>query len=475
MLTELLKPEDRAAFVVADPSAANDSLSVEARARFANGSYRWLAFHKTPLVDPDGSLVGVVAVGFDVHDNKVRQEGLEFAIQSSRAMNDTLDVEQTLQAAWKFVPALGDWISIYLYELDGSIRRFCSSDGDDAGNWTKIDSVNSYLPDYGAGLETLMFSVNRPDDIWDADPRIDADLKLHLRSFNFHLLINVPLVVRDTRIGNLVVMRLLPLRAEEETGRRARLFGFRLASALGNAELYREAQERSDEWERVSEAKSEFLGLVSHELRNPLTVIYGGLESLVARDDLSPDEQRDVLLATQKETRRLRYLVEDLLALSRIETKGRSQLEPILLQRQVKSVLNEFPDRWRQNVFLFADEGLAPVWGEPTYVGQIVRNLVDNADKYSPRHLPVEILVKREDSRTVVTVADHGPGVAEAELEHIFERFYRSSGSSSGRAGLGLGLTVCQRLVEAQGGSIWAQERPEGGLIVSFTLEDVEV
>jgi signal transduction histidine kinase len=290
----------------------------------------------------------------------------------------------------------------------------------------------------------------------------------------FQTLYNVPLIGYNERFGSLVVVRKSPLHSQDETGRRVRLFGMRLSTSLGNARLYAQARARSDAWERVSEAKSEFLGLVSHELRNPLTVIYGGLESLVTHQDAPEDERMEVLLATQKETRRLRYMVEDLLALSRIETKGRSQLEPVLLQRQVRLILAEFSDRWRTNVFFFVDEGLPPVWGEPTFVGQILRNLVDNADKYSPKHLPIEVTIKRQDNRTVVSVADHGAGVPDAELQQIFERFYQSA-ESRGQSGLGLGLTVCQRLVEAQGGRIWAESRQEGGLVVSFTLEDVDL
>jgi signal transduction histidine kinase len=279
------------------------------------------------------------------------------------------------------------------------------------------------------------------------------------------------MVGRDSCIGKLVVVMTESDPSEIEM-RRVLFFASRLALAIANARLYDEAKTKSKELERASESKSEFLGLVSHELRNPLTVIYGGLESLVTKSGLSENDKREILADAQKETRRLRFLVEDLLALSRIETKGRSELGPILLQRECRLIFNDLKERWRTNITLYVEEGLPPVWGESTYLQQILRNLLDNADKYSPREKPIELLIRRQQDRVVVSVADHGPGVPAEELRQIFQRFYRTT-ESKGRGGLGLGLTVCQRLVEAQGGEIWAESRSEGGLVVSFTLPEI--
>jgi signal transduction histidine kinase len=431
-----------------------------------------------PLQDGLGQTSSWVIVAVDVHETHLRQEGMEFALQSAKALTLSLDFDETVQVVWEYAPSMGDWTAMYLFEPDGELRRCCYDlQTNELGSWTVIDSAEPHKAPTAIHLqegESMSFPGGETNATWDPCARIDADLKRLLKGVHFRTLYNVPLISHEERFGSLVVIRKTPLHADDETGRRIRLFGMRLATALGNARLYSEAKARSDAWERVSEAKSEFLGLVSHELRNPLTVIYGGLESLVSHKDAPEEERQEVLLATQKETRRLRYMVEDLLAMSRIESKGRSQLEPVLLQRQVRLILSEFSDRWRDNVFFFVDEGLPPVWGEPTFVGQVLRNLVDNADKYSPRHLPIEVTISRQDDRTVVSVADHGPGVHDDELQQIFERFYQAA-ESRGQSGLGLGLTVCRRLVEAQGGRIWAESRLEGGLVVSFTLDDVDL
>ena len=103
-----------------------------------------------------------MAVGFDVHDNRVRQEGLEFANRSSRAMNNTLDLEETVQAAWQSVPSLGDWASIYLYEPGGSLRRYRSTDSGDAKIWTTIDSAEGYIPEDGSGARNTDVHLQQP-------------------------------------------------------------------------------------------------------------------------------------------------------------------------------------------------------------------------------------------------------------------------------------------------------------------------
>jgi two-component system sensor histidine kinase KdpD len=98
----------------------------------------------------------------------------------------------------------------------------------------------------------------------------------------------------------------------------------------------------------------------------------------------------------------------------------------------------------------------------------VLRNLLSNADKYSPSDAPIGVRVRNTGSEVVISVSDEGPGVALEELDLIFERFYRAPGS--GKNGTGIGLTVCKRLIEAQSGRIWAQRRDRGGLEVSFTL-----
>jgi two-component system sensor histidine kinase KdpD len=101
---------------------------------------------------------------------------------------------------------------------------------------------------------------------------------------------------------------------------------------------------------------------------------------------------------------------------------------------------------------------------------QVLRNLLTNADKYSPADSPVEIAVHARGDEVDISVLDRGPGIAPEETEIIFQRFYRSDRTATQAAGIGLGLTVCKRLTEAQAGRIWARLRDGGGLEVGVTL-----
>jgi len=113
---------------------------------------------------------------------------------------------------------------------------------------------------------------------------------------------------------------------------------------------------------------------------------------------------------------------------------------------------------------------MEPIAAEPHYLEQILRNLLSNADKYSPKDSPIEIAITRRDDEADIVVLDRGPGISPEESEIIFERFYRSDRTANKAAGIGLGLTVCKRLIEAQAGRIWARPREGGGLEVGVTL-----
>jgi signal transduction histidine kinase len=116
------------------------------------------------------------------------------------------------------------------------------------------------------------------------------------------------------------------------------------------------------------------------------------------------------------------------------------------------------------------------VLGEPVLLAQTVDNLLTNADKYSPLDEPVEVLAcATEDGGVAVRIRDHGEGLSEKSLERVFDAFYRAPGARNKASGMGLGLAVCRRVMEAQGGKVWAETRPEGGCDFVFTVPPAAV
>jgi signal transduction histidine kinase len=246
--------------------------------------------------------------------------------------------------------------------------------------------------------------------------------------------------------------------------------------ALDNARLYTQAQKIQEDLRHSNEAKDEFLGLISHELRTPTTTIYGGLRILSSQKGLLREEQAHELIESMaEEGARLVRLIENLLAVARLELGRVIDTVPAdineLVEESVVAFARQKPGRTVVRAF---GESLPRVEVEPTYFQQILNNLLSNADKYSPQEAVIEVQTLVDAEEVVVVVSDSGPGVDDGEIDHIFDSFYRSDKTVSMASGHGLGLTVCRKLLEAQSGRIWAVNRAGGGLSVAFSLPCTE-
>ena len=215
-----------------------------------------------------------------------------------------------------------------------------------------------------------------------------------------------------------------------------------------------------------------FLGILSHELRTPVTTIYGGSEMLSRRSNSVSDETKlEVLDDIRAEADRLYRLVENLLVLSRVERQGlQIETEPVLLQRLVPRVIDGEAGRWAGSSFVTdLPAGLPPVAAEETYLEQILRNLLGNAAKYGGDG-PVVVTAKDNGASVEVSVSDRGPGFPNGERNRLFELFYRSPALARTASGAGIGLFVCRQLIIAMHGRMWAANGASGGAEFGFEL-----
>ena len=194
---------------------------------------------------------------------------------------------------------------------------------------------------------------------------------------------------------------------------------------------------------------------------------------------ISEQDQRVALADIAHEAERLHSIIENLLVLARLERGQRIEMEPLLIERFVERIIS---DHMRTNpsrkITLSSDAANAPVLAEPGYTEQVLRNLLSNAEKYSPRDEPIEVIINRSGGDVRVTVHDGGDGLDADEAERIFEPFYRSPRVADRAQGVGIGLSVCRRLVEAQDGRIAAGPAADGGTDFWFTLplgDDVSI
>jgi len=229
---------------------------------------------------------------------------------------------------------------------------------------------------------------------------------------------------------------------------------------------------KMDEERRAQDVGRAFIGVVSHELRTPITSIYAGAK-LLHRKAGDEAERAELASDIEAEADRLYRLTEDLLVLTRLERHdlelGR---EPILLNHLLRRVLASEERRWPLVSFqIRVVDGLDTVMGEESYVEQVVRNLLSNAAKYSPAGSVVEVVAEPRGHDVAVRVLDRGPGLGASDPSQLFALFYRAPGTASQASGAGIGLFVCDQLVRAMGGQLWARGRAGGGSEFGFSLE----
>lgn len=230
------------------------------------------------------------------------------------------------------------------------------------------------------------------------------------------------------------------------------------AIALERAILARDALKAAslEENEKVRDA---LLASLSHDLRTPLASIAGAASSLrVLGDRMSAEDRADLLASIEEETGRLSRFVANLLDMSRIEAGGLKVRRDWIdlgevVQAAIERCRKAFP---KAAIRASVAPGLPPARGDSRLIEQVFFNLLDNAQKYGGDGETV-VHARREGGDLVVSVTDDGPGVKPADLERMFEKFYRGGRTDGRKAGTGLGLSICRGLVEAMGGTIIAQ------------------
>jgi PAS domain S-box-containing protein len=225
--------------------------------------------------------------------------------------------------------------------------------------------------------------------------------------------------------------------------------------------------------QKLDQMRTEFVSLVSHQIRAPLTNMDGAVQRMQADcRTTNPTCSRMFSILNQQVTR-LDKLVQDVLNLSRIETGELSlELEPISIIAVMEQVVEQARARiTARPIELIEKPGLPFVYADRDWVAEVLVNLIDNADKYSPPGEEIYLELSADQTAVSVRVRDHGPGVPSAEQALVFDKFYRTDSSDAQPAyGYGLGLYICRMLVEAQGGHIWVDNHPGGGAVFAFSL-----
>lgn len=264
-------------------------------------------------------------------------------------------------------------------------------------------------------------------------------------------------------IAGLVVAIII---AQREAARYRALYAEQVANEHAD-----ELARTNAELEQANQLKDQFFSMASHELKTPITSIRGQAQLALrrmAKERTAASEMetvRTAMEAINEQTRRLNALVEDLLDLSSIRAgKIPLRMSKCDLAQLCRAVVEEQRLLSSRAIDLALPSESVIIEADGERLSQVITNLVNNALKYSPEACAVLVRLSKEDGKALIEVQDEGSGIAEEELQNIFEPFYRAAHArKSSQNGMGLGLAICKDIVERHGGSIWCESSPGKG------------
>jgi len=265
-------------------------------------------------------------------------------------------------------------------------------------------------------------------------------------------------------LGSMALMSAPPAGLPSDQTLRA--IGNLAAIAIERARAFDEAS-RSESARQGEALKTALLDSLAHDIKTPLTSIKAAVTSLLAGAE---PNQRELLTIIDEEADRLNRLAAEVVAMARIEA-GKLHLEkrPVAAAEIVSNAIGALPADARPVTVNVAAE-LPLVDADPEFAAQVVKQLVENALKYSPDGSPVVVSAERRDARIVIGVADRGPGIEENERARIFDKFFRGRRHRFDTKGTGMGLAIAKGIVEAHGGRIWVESEPGQGSVFYFAL-----
>ena len=236
-------------------------------------------------------------------------------------------------------------------------------------------------------------------------------------------------------------------------------------------ELANTINEMSVKISQNEKMQAEFISQLSHELRTPLTVINGWSETLLANEDMDPDTRQGMKIISS-EAKRLTEMVMELLDFTRMQD-GRVTLtvEPTDLRSEFEDTVFMYGSRLAQDGielnYLENDQDIPEIPCDPKRLRQVFLNILDNAAKHGGEGKKIDASIAREGDNVVVRIRDYGPGIPEDEIPLVKKKFYK--GSSKAR-GTGIGLAVCDEIVDMHGGTLTLENAPGGGTLVTVRL-----
>ncbi len=382
-------------------------------------------------------------------------------VELSVTLNSTLNVKDLLSLIIRTAAEILDCeaASILLYDEKKDVLFFAASTGGDADKLTKVP-----VPLKGS-LAGTIFMTNEPlviDELKD-DPRHNKKASAYI-GFEPRTLLGVPLQIQERTMGVLEALNKKGEGFSESDIITLSVIASHAAVAINNAQLVQALEKAYDEVKKADELKSTFLSLASHELRTPLGIIIGYATFLGEEEDSETSAHAEhVLTAALK----MRTLLEDMNNLTMLESEESSfTRQKTVIQEVLQKSADEIEElargREQEIIFDFPEKAIEIKLDAKKFSAAIV-NILHNAIRFSPEKTKIVLGVEEKNKALLCWIKDEGIGIPKGKLEKVFDKFYQVENHNVRHyGGMGIGLTIAEGLIEAQGGRVWAESEGVG-------------
>ena len=472
-----IHPDDRERVFAEWYKSAQEELPFESEYRFRrpDGVTTWVFGQAMAERGDSGEIAGYVGTVTDVTERRQSAEALKRHNEELMARNaiattigQSLDLDHILNATLvKVLEVIGmDSGSIQLLDEQRGVLSLAAHRGlspelvQRAQTIEPGESLSGKVAQSGQAVVT--------DEVSD-DPRLELEIA---KREGMRVYIGVPIQVRDKVLGVLSISSHSPRQPERREVELLTAIGHQLGVAVENARLAEQASE-IEILRELGRLRAELIANVSHELRTPLGLIKIFCTTLLREDvDFDEEVQIEFLRDIEQETVKLEEIVDNLLDLSLIRD-GRLRLDkrPTDLGQLARDVITSMELQVTPHRFVHDFFPPLVTRVDSKRIEQVLRNVLNNAVKYSPDGGTIAVRVRGNGQQFLIQVTDQGIGIASKDLDKVFERFYRVENEATRAAsGAGLGLSVCQGIIQAHGGRMWVRSTPGQGSTFYFTL-----